>query len=119
MVSRVPDASRGRRVAQSDGLVCLIILSADGHPKPKRSTWSRASAFPTAPNSRLPPKNLHLLFAPFFKGKSKSSRKQKNKKTKKQKKKVPPISSKYKNSPVLVESFFIFRNKAVAARFGI
>ena len=83
MVSRVPDASRGRRVAQSDGLVCLIILSADGHPKPKRSTWSRASAFPTAPNSRLPPKNLHLLFAPFFKGKSKSSRKQKNKKTKK------------------------------------
>jgi len=35
-VSRVPDAPRGCRVAQRDGLVRLTILSADGHPKGAR-----------------------------------------------------------------------------------
>jgi len=69
MVSRVPDTSRGRQMAQSDGLVRLTILSADGHPKGARVVTSYR-----VPNSSqqqqlsrcLPKKNLRLLFAPFF-----------------------------------------------------
>ena len=49
MVSRVPDTSRGRRIAQSDGLVRLTILSADGHPKGARGhELSRSQQLPTA-----------------------------------------------------------------------
>jgi len=49
MVSRVPDTSRSRRMAQSDGLVRLTILSADGHPKGARShELSCSQQLPTA-----------------------------------------------------------------------
>jgi len=70
MVYRVSDASRGRRVAQSDGLVRLTILSGDGHPKGKgaRGHALARSQFPTAtaPNSQQPSpqKNLRLFLAP-------------------------------------------------------
>jgi len=53
-------------MAQSDGLVRLTILSADGHPKGARGhELSRSQQLPTAVS---PPKKLRLLFAPFFTG---------------------------------------------------
>ena len=65
-------------MAQSDGLVRLATLSANGHPKAKRSTCSRASGqrLPTAPHSRLPQKNSGLFFAPFFTGNLVKNKKQ-------------------------------------------
>jgi len=48
-VSRVPDAPRGCRVDQSDGLVRLTILSADGQPKRTRGhALARSQQLPTA-----------------------------------------------------------------------
>jgi len=71
---RVPDAPRGCRVAQSDGLVRLTILSADGHAGTQTQkehvhvvTRQRVpNKQQTAPNSRLPKKNLGLFFCAFF-----------------------------------------------------
>jgi len=45
----------------------ILCMLTDGHPKAKGACgmcmhmWSRASAFPTAPNSRHPPQNLDIL----------------------------------------------------------
>jgi len=68
MVSRAPDASRGRRVAQSDGLVRLTILSADGHPKGARGhelSLSRSQQLPTAVS---PPKIIASFLRLFSQG---------------------------------------------------
>jgi len=116
-VSRVPDASRGRRVAQSDGLVCLIILSADGHPQGASGhAPARSQQLPTA----VSPKKIFASFLRLF-SQGNLVETHTKKKNKKDTAYIIPIYSKYENSPVLVEmeSCFIFRNKAVAARFGI
>jgi len=103
----IPDAPRGCRMAQSDGLIRLTILSADGQPKAKRSTWSRLSAFPTSPNSRLPPPPNSPLFFIFFTVHRESRSRTKNK--------TLPISymqntkkSKTHRFYVLGEFFFFF-----------
>jgi len=63
MVSRVPDTSRGRRMAPSDGLVRLTILSADGHPKGARGhELTRSQQLPTA----VSPKKIFASFLRLF-----------------------------------------------------
>jgi len=63
MVSRVPDSSRGRRMAQSDGLVRLTILSADEHPKGARGhELARSQQLPTA----VSPKKIFASYLRLF-----------------------------------------------------
>jgi len=67
MVSRVPDTSRGRRIrmAQSDGLVRLTILSADGHPKGARGhELARFQQLPIP--TAVSPQKSSPLFCAFF-----------------------------------------------------
>jgi len=61
---RVPNAPRGCRVAQSDGLVRLPILSADGHPKGARGhAPARSKQLPTVVS---PQKILASVLRLFF-----------------------------------------------------
>ena len=93
-------------MAQSNPLIYLAILSADcvpgfacGH-KLERSER-------TAPNSHPSPKNRGAFHAPTPQGIQQKTQIR------------PPHSKKNKKSPDLVDSFSIFRNRAMATQFGI
>jgi len=58
--------SRGRRMAQSDGLVRLTILSADGHPKGARVVTSYR--VPNSSQQPSPPQKASPPFCVFFSG---------------------------------------------------
>ena len=101
--SRVPDTSRGRRMAQSDGLVRRTILSVDGHPKGASGhELARSQQLPTA----VPPPKIFASFycLRVFSQVTGCHRESSRVITKNR----PPISSKHENSPVLAESFSIF-----------
>jgi len=96
-------------VAQSDGLVCLIILSADGHPKGARGhAPARSQQLPTA--TAVSQKKIFASCLRLF---SQGNLAVENKKDTAYFFKIRKLTG---FSGVFF--FFFFRNKAVAARFG-
>ena len=69
--------------------------------------WSQTRAFPTAPNSHPPKKNRGAFYAPAPQGIQQKTQI------------ITPHSQKNEKSPDLVDSFSIFRNRAMATPFGI